>query len=627
MSDLNLASEFPPASEDDWLRRVAETLRGRPFDSLVSQTLDSIKVKPLYRGAAAAAPVQRPAPCAGERPWTIVQRVDLPDLAGANRQSLEDLENGAGGLALVFPGAVTAGEHGVPLSSEYDLRRLTGGVALDLIAVRLDAGRHWQLAAHLLLAVYDARGLDLARCNVALGLDPLGAFAQTGSTGSDAADRLAAIMTGLAGRGHSGPAILADTRVYHGTGCSEAQELAFALATAVQYLRWLESHRFDAADGASRIGFLLTADTDQFLTIGKLRAARLIWARLQSAMGVEPSPLALHVETAMRMMSRRDPHVNLLRTTAAAFAAGVGGADSVTVLPFTAALGLPDGFARRLARNIQTILQEESGIGTVGEAAAGSGYVEAMTAELAGEAWRIFQSIEARGGMLQALVSGVVQGMVAETAGRRRHMISERGLGLTGVSEFPSLDEAPVNLLHFPLPQRWLPAADEETNVLVCQPLHQSRLAEPFEALRDAADAHRRRTGNRPAVFLANLGRPSDFNARATWIRNLLASGGISGIGDEGFATGAAAGHAFASSRTRVACICSSDAVYAEFAAEAARSLKTAGAAAVYLAGPPGERAEELRAAGVDEFLVSGMDVVGALDRLHKALGIASRGA
>jgi methylmalonyl-CoA mutase len=615
MPQLTLASEFPKATEDDWRERVADTLKGRAFDSLVTETLDGIRLEPLYRGAAEPAPVPRRG--VAEPPWTIMQRVDIPDVARANAQAREDLENGAGGLVLVWPGSVSAGDHGVAVANLDDLKRLTDGIELDLIALRLDAGGFGNRTARLVLGLCEARNLDLARCDVAFGLDPLSAFALTGRASDGAALKrdLAETVGAIAGRGHGGAAMMVDTRVYHGGGATEAQELAAGLATAIQYLRWLEAEGQSLEDAARRIGFVMTADADQFLTIAKLRSLRLLWGRAQAAMGLPPEPGVIHVETAMRMMSRHDPHVNLLRTTTAALAAGVGGADAVTVLPFTAALGLPDGFARRLARGLQVMLQEESGIGDVADAGAGAGLVEAATGELAAAAWGAFQAIEGQGGMLAGLHSEFVQKRIAEAANARRQAVAERRFGLTGVSRFPRLDEMAMDVLDVPLPLDWTAPAEE---AIACTPLVQTRVAQPFEALREAADAAFERSGERPAVFLANLGTTAEHDALARWARNLLVAGGIAALADEGFGNPDAAAEAFRASGANVACLCGSDRGYGEMGAAAAEALRRAGAVRIYAAGRP----EMLEGAGIDEFLYDGIDVVAALERLHEALKV-----
>lgn len=620
---LTLASDFPSASEDDWLKRVDGSLNGRSFDSLVSRTLDGIDLKPLYPGAAIPAQVLRRAPPKGAPPWTVMQRVNIPNGSRANAQAREDLENGAGGLVLVWPGSVGAGAHGIAVATPGELKRLTKGVELEFISLRLDAGGFGREAARLVLDLYEERNLDIARCDISFGIDPLAALALNGQAAEEASLKrnLADSVAAIAGRGHAGPALMVDSRVYHGAGATEAQELAAALATAIQYLRWLESAGHNLGDAARRIGFLLTADADQFLTIAKLRAMRVLWARAQLTMGLETEPAVIHIETAMRMMARRDPHVNLLRTTTAAFAAGLGGADAVTVLPFTAALGLADGFARRLARGLQVILQEESGIGRVVEAAAGAGVVEAATSGLAGTAWVWFQAIEAQGGMLAALVSGFVQEPIAEAAAARRRAVAERRLGLTGISEFAKLDEVAVEILNDSLPEDWQTVRAEDGTA--CAPLAQERLAQPYEALRDAAEAAFRQSGNRPAVFIASLGQVADFDARARWVSSLFAAGGVEVLAGDGFDTPETAARAFRASGAAVACLCASDKVYGELGAAAARELSASGAHRIYSVGRPGKLEVALKGAGVDEFLFDGIDAVAALERLHGALGIA----
>ena len=200
----------------------------------------------------------------------------------------------------------------------------------------------------------------------------------------------------LADQGFRGPFAVADGRIIHNAGGSEAQELAFAIAAAVDYLRALEASGvpLDAARGM--IYFRLAADADEFLTIAKFRAIRKLWARVEAACGLAPKPTTVAAETAWRMMTKRDPYVNMLRTTIAVTAAGLGGADNIAVLPHTAALGLPDAFARRVARNTQLILLEESNLAKVADPAAGSGAIEDLTAKLCAAAWAQFQEIEQR---------------------------------------------------------------------------------------------------------------------------------------------------------------------------------------------------------------------------------------
>ena len=611
MTNLDLASDFPRLEAEDWRALVEASLKGRPFETLRKKTADGIVIEPVYDAAhdASALP-DSPARTAPEA-WILVQRADMPSVAAANGQILEDLTNGATGISLITPDSISAGQAGVAITDGRSLQRVLEDVELDLIDLRLDGGRHGRDLAILVLDEYKRRRLDLARCRLTLGLDPLGAFAHLGKV--TARDQLGARfgdMFRLASElDHQGPVAQADTRVYHGAGCSEAQELGFALSTAVDYLRMLEAGGIAPADAVRRMSMLLTADADQFVSISKLRAARLLWARLLEVSGLEPVPLNLHVETAARMMSRRDPHVNLLRTTSAAFAAGIGGADSVSVLPFTHALGLPDGFARRMARNLQSLLLEESSLGRVRDATAGSGHVEALTHDLARAGWRIFQSVEAAGGMMAALQSGTVGGLIEEVRRARDHDIARRKIPLTGVSEFPNIHEAPARVLDDSVPTGWkMTTSAPASDLASCEPLPQHRLSEGFEALRDTSDAHLEQTGARPTIFLAELGKPSDFTVRATWMTNLLASGGIDVV--------AGTPDALSSSKLKIACVCSSDEIYADQADAAVRSLADQGAQHIMLAGQPGQLEERLNAAGVQRFVHAGQDVLTTLEEL-----------
>ena len=430
----------------------------------------------------------------------------------------------------------------------------------------------------------------------------------------------------LGGAGHTGDLFAADARVWHEAGASEAQELGLALAAGVAFLRLLEMGGVAPEAAFGRLSMVLSADADQFMTIAKFRAARVLWARLAEILGQPAATVMVHGETSRRMMTRRDSHVNMLRTTTAAFAAGIGGADTVTALPFTATLGLADPFARRMARNIQSILKEESGIGEVADAGAGSGHLEALTLALAERAWDIFRDVEKAGGLIEALISGEVQAMIAEVAQRRASDIARRKAGLTGLTEFPSIDEKAANVLAMDLPDSWakgtaFDAPGGDVKAMACAPLKQTSLGDAFERLRDETDAMAEKSGQRPAVFLANLGAMADFNLRATWMKNLLAAGGIAALSDDGHDDAEGIVAAFAASEARIACLCSSDAIYATMAEETVKALKDAGAVDIVLAGRPGERQAELTAAGIDRFAFAGMDVAAFLAVLLAKIG------
>jgi methylmalonyl-CoA mutase len=616
-------AEFPAARREQWLALVQGVLKGADFAKvLTARTADGLRIEPLYETAAvSSAPGRAPG-----APWTVMQRIDHPDPEAANRQALEDLQNGASGLQLVFAGAHGAHGFGLPDGSAATLDAVLAGIHLDAgIRLELDLSFACKEAPENLVARILAEGIPPSAVDIAFGYDPLGQIAAMGGTpiGWDQLGPFFAELAGsIAAKGFTSPIATADGRIVHAAGGSEAQELAWVLASALAYWRALDAGGVPLEDGRRMIGFRLAGDADQFLTLAKTRALRRLWARIEEASGLTPRPIRLHVETAWRMATRRDPWVNLLRATTAVFAAGVGGADGITVQPFTQALGLPDAFARRLARNTQLVLLEESNLARVADPAAGSGAMEALTTELSGAAWALLQKTEKQGGLYAVLVDGSFQREVAKVAAERAKAVARRKEKLTGTSEFPAIDEQPVSVLA-PLPSRTGARAALPISI---EPLVPHRTAEPFEALRDAAEAAE---GGRPSVFLAPLGPVAAFTARATFAKNLFEAGGLGAPVGDGWPKGAGTDidallAAFKASGARIACLCSSDEVYAAEAATVAKALKAAGATAVWLAGRPGEHEAAWREAGIDAYAFAGCDVLDALRKAHSQLGLAA---
>ncbi len=615
--DLPLASEFPPAGRDDWLQLVRAALKDRPFERLISRTYDGIPIEPLYPRAAGAQPV----PSRSGR-WQVMQRVDHPDPAAANAEALADLENGADALVLVFRGA--AGDFGFGLDpAPESIARVLDGVLLEAAAVELDLSETSKHAADHVAALVKQRGLSPEQVDIRFGHDPIGAHARTGTSPlpwRELGPLFGAHVAGLAAAGFRGPLACADGRAIHNAGGSEAQELAFAIAVAADYLRALEAAGVPLARGRAAIQFRLTADADQFLTMAKFRALRLLWARVEEACGLAPARAFVTAETSWRMTARHDPHVNMLRATVATFAAGTGGADAIGVLPFTVASGLSDRFARRVARNTQLILLEESNLHRVRDPAAGAGGIEALTGEMCRSAWALFQEMERAGGAGLAMEAGVLQEKVAAVRAARELAVAHRRDPLTGSSDYPNLAEAAAQVLAVP------PAAAPDYPAAVrAPPLPRMRLAEPFEALRDASDRERAATGARPRVFLANIGPLAEFTARATFAKNFFEAGGIEALGNDGFKTEAEMAQAFRSSGAALACLCSSDAIYETEAAGAARALAGAGARRIYLAGRPKDEAP-FRAAGVGGFVFTGCNALMTLREAHGILGLDTEG-
>jgi methylmalonyl-CoA mutase len=607
--ELKLAAEFAPATYDDWRKLVDGVLKGAPFEKLVSKTSDGLKIDPIYRRAKGAAPVAGRAAAA---PWQIIQRVDHPDARQANAQALHDLENGATGLALVFAGAIGAHGFGLEPTAEA-VEQVLDGIFLDAgIGIELQVGPQSRMAAIHVAEYIKRKSLSPSACNIRFGLDPLGACAVSGSSPYSWAEIVPAVtgaIKGLAAMGFKGPLAAADGRVIHDAGGSEAQELAFVLAAGVAHLRAIEASGVPLENARGMVYARLSADADEFLTLAKFRALRLLWARIEQASGLTPKPLFIAADTAWRMLTQRDAYVNMLRATMATFSAGLGGANAITVLPHTLALGLPDPFARRAARNTQLVLLEESNLARVSDPAAGSGGIETLTKQLCEAAWALFQQIEKAGGLFASLEQNLIQQKVAATRAVRQANIAKRRDVLTGASEFPNLHEADVAVLDAKsvvLP----PYGEAKIKFDGMPPM---RLAAPFEALRDKSDSKLKSAGARPKIFLANLGTAADFTARATFAKSFFETGGIEAVDTEGFVDPAALAAAFKASGATVACLCSSDKVYAEHAVAAAKALQAAGAKHIYLAGRPGEQEAALHGAGVGDFIFAGGDALAML--------------
>lgn len=417
---------------DAWRKAVAASLRGGNLADLRSTTADRIPIEPLYPPRS-----DRPAlPGRGARPWTFIQRLDHPDPDEANRQALADLAGGATGLSLVLAGAPSAGRYGLPLERET-LEIAFANVPLDAITIRIEPHLRGRATLDWFGAYAESRGYDPAILRVEYGLDGLGSFVRWGVYPVELSAlhaHIAATASAVVNRGFAAPFVECDGRPYHEAGATEAQELAVLLATAVFYLRAVVAGDSALADMAGGLGFTLAIDQDQFVGIAKIRALRLLWARLQEVSGAQASAIRIHAETSRRMMMPADPHTNLIRTTIAAFSAAVGGADAIAILPHTIALGLPDATARQHARNVHHLLAEESQLFRTDDPGAGSGFVEALTEALCERAWSEFQRIEAEGGMWRSLVEGRIQARIGEAGAALKKRVASGASPLVGAT-------------------------------------------------------------------------------------------------------------------------------------------------------------------------------------------------
>lgn len=574
-----------------WRALAEKALGGAPFERLQAPLPGGLRLEPLYTAADAPAGERLAAP---KLAWDVRQRLAQGDPAEANAIALEELQGGATSLEIAI--ADPEGGSGVQLERPEDLGTLAAHWHLDLAPLALDCDRPepsewlWRFA----------RSRGLLNAGFAFNRDPLGAALRR-AIPSEPLEQAIRFAQTVASDFPKATALRLDARPVHEAGGSEAQEIGTALAACTAYAR----AGLNPAEVLNLSTLAAAVGPDAFLEIAKLRAMRLAFARLLEACGATPTPLRIHATAGRRMYTRRDPWVNQLRLTAAGFAAATGGADVVTLLPITDALGQSTPLSRRLARNAQLILAAESHLAQVADPAAGAFAFESATERLAEAGWVFFQAIEREGGLLAALQSGWLAREVGAVRAERVKNVRRRKDAITGVSEFPLLGERTLEA------QPWPPGPPWEG-------LAPFRLAEPFERLRDAAEA-----AGAPPVFLATLGQLADFSPRAQFAANLFAAGGLPSLGgEEVHHDDAALVAVFRASGARAACLCGSDAAYADRAETAARGLKEAGCTFLVYAGRPGERETLLRAAGVDLFVFAGCDAVEALERIQQSLGV-----
>ncbi len=560
------AGVFPAWSEADWRKAAEAALKGRSLEALASRTAEGIRIEPLYP------PADGPRPLSRSGPWRVMARLDHPDAGEANAQALDDLAGGADGLIIVFPGSIGAHGFGLKTSDPATLHAAVEGVRFDAGPhLELDLGPNGAGEALGVAALIERSGARPADCGVSFGLDPFGAAAR-GPFPDDWPEQVkpySDATRSLRVKGYAGPFVAADARSVHAAGGAPSQELAFALSAGVALLHALQAAGVPLDEARGMIAFRLAADADEFVTLSKFRALRLAWARVEEACGLEPRKAHVQAESAWRMMTARDPYVNIMRGAMAAFAAGLGGADSVCVLPHMLAVGLPDSLARRLARNGQLILLREFSLGFVADPAAGAGGFEALTRALCERSWALFQEIESLGGLPAALASGVFQRQVAESAAALKRDMARLKSPMTGVSAHPDLAETAAELA---------PGAPErEKAVASGGALAPMRLAEPFEALRDRSDAFLQRTGARPKAYLVGLGPEPAHRRRVAFMREWFEAGGILPVYDGAAATLDDAVRRMKASGASIACLCGDDESYAAEAEACARAVKAAG--------------------------------------------------
>jgi len=711
--ELKILDDFPPVSYDTWKAQAVAELKGVPFEKkMVTHTYEGIDIQSIYTpeswpsandpsGFPGSLPYTR-----GTRPlghsldgWDVRQEVRHPEPAEVNRIVLEELDNGVTSVELKLDAAASAGldaddprsaelcgREGVMVYSLGDLDQTLKDVQMDVVPVSLEAGAAFLPAAALLAGLWEQRGVGGSKAVGAFNADPLGTLMRDGAL-PQPLDVALLDMTDLAAWTSSHlpnvSSVRVSTAVYHHAGADSVQDLAFAVGTAVEYLRAMTAAGLEFNAAVRQIAFHETVGARFFQAIAKLRALRKLWAKAIEACGADAqaaSGLRVIVETSRRVVTHRDPWVNLLRNTAATFAGAVGGADAIITLPMDVAVGLSDESARRLARNTQLILQEECHLNQTVDPAGGSWFLESLTDEMAGKAWALFQQIEGQGGMIKAATGGWIRDQIQAVEKRREQDIATRKAAITGVSAHADVFEKELSR---PTPNyaelrakaaarlvKWrhdhtrgssiaalgtvaaksgraigelmasaVQAAragatiGELTSTLAgpgpnhhgasTTPLTAHPYAAAYEQLRNMVDAYARAHGNkRPRVFLVNLGTGKEFLARSNYARDFFEAGGFEPVENDGFTDAQAAAGAFAASGTEIAVICSTDARYATDVEQVAPKLLAAGARTVVLAGNPGPNEARYRAAGVNQFIFIKCSVLEILRSLLHQVGV-----
>jgi methylmalonyl-CoA mutase len=667
---------FPAPSFAEWKQEVEKSLKGKPFEKLYSTTYENITIQPIYtrHDVEKLAYIEQYPGFANyvrgtrsngyiKEPWKVSQEISASSPTEWNEIVKHDLEKGQTEIHIVLE------RLGFPVTSLDDIEAMFSDISLDKYSLRVDAGVQSLSFLALFAAYLQQRQIPFDAVHGTIGMDPIGALAETGKLSASVAslyDVMADVTKWAKENMPDVKTVIVRSEPYHNGGANAVQELAFAFATAVEYIRACLDRGVAIDAIAPRIQFSFSVGSNFFMEIAKLRAARLIWSNIVKAFGGSESSqkIAMHARTSYFTKTVYDPYVNMLRAAAEAFAATVGGTDSLHVSPFDEAIRPADEFSRRIARNTQLILLEEAHIANVIDPAGGSYYVETLTAQVAEETWKLFQQIEAKGGIVQALADGFVQEQVEAVARQRQKNIETRKEKIVGTNFYANLAEEPLEKINGSQEQRsfssiideehvaalqagfanqqWIEAAvdmalrrataqeieaalkTEEASIHV-KPITQWRLAEPFERLRQASETHLKKYGKRPTVYLINIGNIPNYKARADFITGFFEAGGIAVEKSEGVHSAEeAVSEAINASGTHYV-ICGSDESYADIVPAIAKTFKQAKPnTKLYVAGKqPADVEQTFIEAGVDGFIHIGSNCYETIVSFMKEMGVA----
>jgi methylmalonyl-CoA mutase len=615
-----LFPEFPPVPTTAWEEKIVADLKGADYEKkLVWKTDEGFDLRPYYREE--NLPVTeylRSMP--GEAPFTRGNRTqsnswmlreDIPcsDPAEANRLAREAVSKGVEALGLC---AKEIAEH-------KQMKQVLEGIDPQTTPVHFTASRSYPLTLELFLYELQSRSISGNSVSGSLNFDPIsylllyGDFYISKENNFEEAEYL--LKTALK-KMPKMRVFTVNGHYYRNAGSTIVQELAFSLASASEYLAGLTARGISADDIASRIQFTFGTGSDYFPEIAKLRAARFLWTKLAEAYGVKEDlskKMFIHSVTNLWNKSLYDPYVNMLRTTVEGMAAAIGNSDSVTVLPFDQAYRDPDDFSRRIARNQQLIFREESYLDKIVDPSAGSYYIENLTHAIATHAWKLFQTVEEKGGLIECIKSGFIQGEVEKSASRKVQDLAQRKLVMIGTNQYPNPGDAMISQKG-PAPK---PRSLAEPPA--CRPLKMFRGSEEFEALRLATEAYVQKGNKRPSVFLLTMGNLTMRKARATFSTNFFGCAGFEILDNPGFKTSEEGISAALASGARVTVICSSDEEYATLVPAICTGIRQKDPdMVIVVAGYPKELLETLKAAGVNEFIHIRSNVIETLKGLQK---------
>lgn len=647
--------DFPPVTPAAWRELATRELKGAPLERLTSRTPEGVPVPPLSTAEDVGGGVPRE-PLVGRsgRGWAICQEYRQARPGDAGAAAAEDLAQGAEAAwfvvdeALAAGTAGTAGRAGVAVGGADDVAAMLAGIDLARVPVTIDAGLRALPVAAMLAGEAERRGVAVEQLQGAVAGDPLALLAAVGETGwpiEHAYSDMAALTRWSRAAAPGLRTALVDATPWHDAGATAADELAAGIAAGLEHLRGLARAGIAADEAAEALVFVFAVGRDLLLELAKLRAARSLWARVAAACGAGPKGqvMRLHARASRRELAALDPWVNLIRTTTEGFAAALGGADTIAIAALDEALGEPGPLGRRLARNVQLILREESHLGAVRDPAGGSYTIERLTDALAREAWRRVQAIEAEGGLLASLRAGAIQGRVAEAAAAQARAVATLRLPIVGVSRFAAAEARGTGAVAGDRVAAVAAARSKGTGsegqVLegmsevqaavgrglglvgfarpgpgeAARPLVRGRLAEPFERLRARASG---------TVALVPVGAAAAVRPRVEFSRTYFPVGGFAVVEGEPTEDLEAAVKWFAGSGAAAAVICGTDASYPEVVPALVPRLRAAGARAVVLAGRPKDQVEALTAAGVDLFIALGGDALEVLGALQRRLEV-----